>query len=147
MNPKSLANLKPPFEKGNTVAVKDFDKKSFEGLCRILCTEQEILDVLGFEDHKTLNSKLREVYGGTFEEVYPRFSSQGKASLRRLQWKRAQDGSDTILKWLGAQWLGQSDKQEVNTKQDHTIEIKRTIIHRTAEEFRKEERQTRPDDN
>ena len=132
MNPNSLANLKPPFEKGNKENEKDFDKKSFEGLCRILCTEQEIIDVLGYESHHTLNAKLRAVYGCTFEEVYPRFSSQGKASLRRMQWKRALDGSDTILKWLGIQYLNQKDKQEINTKQDHTLEIKRTIIHRIS---------------
>ena len=35
------------------------------------------------------------------------------ASLRRRQYDRAMDGSDTMLIWLGKQYLEQSDKQEL----------------------------------
>jgi hypothetical protein len=145
---KRLKNLRPPFEKGNKIPEKSFDKKLFESLCAIHCTEREICDILGFKSHETLNDKLRAEYDNrTFEEVYPEFQSRGKMSLRRLQWSSAEGGSENMQKWLGIHWLGQTDKKEINTKQDHTIEIKRTIIHRTAEEFRQEEKQPRPDDN
>jgi hypothetical protein len=33
----------------------------------------------------------------------------GRVTLRRFQWKRAEDGSDTMLIWLGKQLLGQRD--------------------------------------
>ena len=46
-----------------------------------------------------------------------------------------------------AKHRGYGDEIKINTKQDHTLEIRRTIIHRTAEEFRQDEKQTRPDDN
>ena len=144
---KRLKNLRPPTKKGEKIAEKPFNQKTFEALCKIHCTEKEICDILGYAKHDTLNAKLKVAYGKTFEEVYPEFSSQGKASLRRMQWKSAEDGNVNMQKWLGIQYLNQKDKQEIDTKQDHTLEIKRTIIHRTAEEFRKDERQTRPDDN
>jgi hypothetical protein len=37
----------------------------------------------------------------------------GKVTLRRLQWDRAQAGSDTMLIWLGKQLLGQRDNTAV----------------------------------
>ena len=129
---KRLNNLKPPFKKGNKIAEKPFDIRQFEALCRIHCTEKEICDILGYKDHKTLNSKLTAEYGKPFEEVYPEFASQGKASLRRLQWKRAEQGSDSMLKWLGQQLLGQSDKQEIESNSNNKIEIIREIYHREA---------------
>lgn len=39
---------------------------------------------------------------------------EGKMSLRRLQWKSAQAGDRTMLVWLGKQYLGQTDKQNVS---------------------------------
>ncbi len=35
-------------------------------------------------------------------------------SLRRLQWKAAKENNVTMLIWLGKQYLGQTDKQEVS---------------------------------
>ena len=108
-----------PQDKGNKLAEKPFDKRQFEALCRIHCTEKEITDILGYKSHETLNAKLLKEYGGTFEQVYPEFSSQGKASLRRMQWKNAEEGNTSMLIWLGKQHLGQKDKQEmdINTPQ------------------------------
>ena len=37
----------------------------------------------------------------------------GLASLRRRQFKAAQDGNATMLIWLGKQYLGQTDKQDI----------------------------------
>lgn len=119
-----------PIQKGEKRAEKSFDKTKFEALCRIHCTEKEIIDVLGYKTHDTLNAKLKVAYGKTFEEVYPEFSSQGKASLRRMQWKSAESGSNAMLIWLGKQYLGQSDKQEIESNSNNKIEIIREIYHR-----------------
>ena len=35
---------------------------------------------------------------------------QGRSTLRRLQWHKANAGSDTMLIWLGKQMLHQKDK-------------------------------------
>lgn len=38
----------------------------------------------------------------------------GKASLRRMQFKSAEDGNVTMQIWLGKQMLGQRDKSEID---------------------------------
>ena len=38
---------------------------------------------------------------------------QGKASLRRMQYGAANKGNVTMQIWLGKQYLGQNDKQEI----------------------------------
>ena len=55
---------------------------------------------------------------------------EGKASLRRMQGKSAQDGNVTAQIWLGKQMLGQRDKHELSGPDGGAvqIEIKRTIV-------------------
>jgi hypothetical protein len=38
----------------------------------------------------------------------------GKASLRRMQFKAAEDGNVTMLIWLGKQFLGQKDQRHID---------------------------------
>lgn len=44
--------------------------------------------------------------------VLDRGRENGRSTLRRLQWQKANAGSDTMLIWLGKQLLGQKDKSE-----------------------------------
>lgn len=85
------------------------DKAEFEKLCGIFCTEVEIASFFDV-DIATLNRWCKRNYKMTFAEVYPIKSSFGKISLRRTQFKLAQDGDFRAAKWLGQQVLGQSDK-------------------------------------
>jgi len=50
----------------------------------------------------------------------------GRSSLRRMQWKAAENGDKTMLVWLGKQYLGQRDKQEteISGKDGGSLEIK-----------------------
>lgn len=93
------------------------DQKQFESLCAIQCTEDEILSVLNISK-KTLIRWCQETYGVDFSTIYAEKRQYGKASLRRLQWKKAEAGSDTMLIWLGKNMLGQTDaiqeKHEIN---------------------------------
>ena len=91
---------------------KIINKKTFEGLCSIQCTYLEICDILEVSD-KTLNNWCRETYKQTFSEVFKKKSATGKASLRRMQYKNAENGNATMQIWLGKQYLGQKDKQEL----------------------------------
>lgn len=82
-----------------------------EGLAHIQCTHAEAADVMGvarstFTTFLTNNKKAAE--------AWERGLSKGKASLRRLQFKNAENGSATMQIWLGKQWLEQAD-QAVNT--------------------------------
>lgn len=90
----------------------NIDKKQFETLCAIQCTQEEILSVLDITD-KTLNSWCNDVYGCNFSEVFKEKRQGGKASLRRMQWKLAEKNA-TMGIWLGKQYLGQKDQIETN---------------------------------
>jgi hypothetical protein len=59
---------------------------------------------------------------------------EGRMSLRRLQWKKAQEGNTTMLIWLGKQYLGQSDKQELTGKDGKSLvpDIKFEVIDKEA---------------
>jgi hypothetical protein len=84
-------------------------------MVRIQCTAEECAGV--FEcSVDTLDRRLKEEGYGGFADFYKKHSDEGKASLRRAQWKAAQDGNPTMLVWLGKQMLGQRDKHDL----DHT---------------------------
>ena len=81
-------------EKGvvNGETAQEFDEKEwrqFETLCGIMCTRDEICSVLNISD-KTLSRLTKEKYGLGFDEAREKFSSNGRASLRRLQFQHAQ---------------------------------------------------------
>lgn len=91
----------------------EIDKKMFENLCAIHCTEVEIADI--FEcSIDTVNNWCKRTYGQTFSDTYKRKSAKGKASLRRLQWKSAECGNVSMQIWLGKQMLNQSDRVETD---------------------------------
>jgi hypothetical protein len=100
------------------------DKDIFEGLCKIQCTVLEVCAILGHDD-KAITSWCRDTYGLSFAESLKKQGEQGKSSLRRLQWKSAQDGNVTMQIWLGKQYLNQSDKAEMTGKDgsDFTIRL------------------------
>lgn len=92
---------------------KEFDKSIFENLCNIHCTKSEIADV--FEcDENTLNDYCKRTYNDTFSVLYKRLSSGGKTSLRRMQWKSAENGNVTMQIFLGKQYLGQKDTPDTD---------------------------------
>lgn len=100
---------------------KEIDKKQFEKLCFLQCT---LIEFEGFleVDNKTLEKWCKETYGMGFSEVYKLKRGNGKVSLRRSQWQLAQT-NPTMAIWLGKQWLGQTDKQEVvvSVNDDETV--------------------------
>ncbi len=90
---------------------KVIDKNQFEGMCEIQCTKEEMCNILNV-DEKTLTRWCKEIYGEGFSEIYKKKSQVGKMSLRRAQFKMAQTNT-TMAIWLGKQYLGQTDKNEV----------------------------------
>lgn len=96
---------------------KQIDKDSFEKLCGLQCTKEEIQAWFDISD-KTLDRWVKETYGdeSSFSEVFRQKRGIGKISLRRKQYETALAGNPTLLIWLGKQYLNQSDKQVL----DHT---------------------------
>jgi hypothetical protein len=86
---------------------KKINKKTFEGLCGIQCTEEEICDVLEVTD-KTLNKWCKETYGVNFSDIFKVKRGVGRVSLRRTQWKLAEKNVAMAI-WLGKQFLGQKE--------------------------------------
>ena len=87
----------------------ELDLKTVEGLALIGCEEAEIVTVLGISE-RTMRSRKHEK---RFAAAMERGRANGKKSLRRLQWEAANKHDRTMLVWLGKQFLGQKDRQDV----------------------------------
>lgn len=94
---------------------KQIDQSSFEGLCAIQCTKEEICAFLGITD-KTLDRWCREVYKRHFSEVFAEKRGLGKISLRRNQWRLAEKNTAMAI-FLGKQYLGQREVMEYEDKE------------------------------
>lgn len=104
----------------NGIYGNNIDKKQFERLCSMLCTEDEIA---GFFQCSidTVERWCLATYKKTFEEIYSIKCALGKISLRRMQFKLAEENSSMAI-WLGKQILGQKDRTE------EEIESKITVV-------------------
>lgn len=105
----------------------EIDRGQFEKLCALQCTEEEIAAWF----HCSVDTIERwckreyadEVEGkATFAEIYKTLSVDGKISLRRYQFKMAEHNVSMAI-WLGKQWLGQREQQEliIDRSADETI--------------------------
>ena len=103
---------RPPIE------ISDADFAKMIGMVEVCCTQDEICSIFNIAE-STLDLKLKDRGYDNFRDFYKKHSANGKQSLRRLQWAAAQEGNTTMLVWLGKQWLGQTDKQAIDT--NHTI--------------------------
>lgn len=89
-------------------------QSTFEGLCAIQCTKEEICGVLGVSD-KTLDEWCRTNYGENFSVIFAQKRQVGKMSLRRNMFRQAEK-NPTMAIWLSKQHLGMRDSfpDEVN---------------------------------
>lgn len=86
------------------------DWELFEQLCGIQCTQYEIAHMLKIHP-ETLRTRVCERYNDTYTNVYERYSSPGRCSLRRYQYVMSKT-NPTMAIWLGKNWLGQRDNPE-----------------------------------
>jgi len=110
---------------GRPLTVVDYD--IVDKLCEIQCTGEEIASVLGI-DYDTLCAAIKRDHKQTFSEYFNIKRKAGISSLRRMQWKGAESGNPTMLVWLGKQYLGQADKQELTGKDGNELTIKITKV-------------------
>jgi hypothetical protein len=116
-------------EKKNGRPVKEVDFNKIDGLCKYHCTAQEIiahLNIFGEDvSYNTIERRIKEKFGMTFGEyVSQKHDAFAKPKLRQLQWKAAEAGNVTMLIFLGKNYLGQSDKQDVA----HSGEVSVSLI-------------------
>lgn len=101
--------------------VKEIDRQTFEELCKIQCTQEEICAVLQV-DEKTLQKWCKKTYNLGFSQVFAQKRKDGKTSLRRKQWNLAETNA-TMAIWLGKQYLDQKDNVEVKHEGEQKVYI------------------------
>lgn len=92
---------------------KEIDYDLVKKLAEIQCTQEEIANILDISVRTLQRDK-------EFCRIFNMSRENGKMSLKRWQFKRAEQGSDRMLIWLGKQYLGQRDVIESNNT--HEVE-------------------------
>lgn len=120
------------FSKTNKGAIKahkmsTIDKQSFESLCALQCTQNEIAFFFRCS-YRCIEEWVKETYKHddgtpmTFKEVFKILRSGGMISLRRKQFKLA-DKSAPMAIWLGRQILGQTENRDEVDQEGIKIQI------------------------
>jgi len=99
----------------------EIDKSQFEKLCSIQCTINEIAGYFNCSVD-TIERWCKREYKEGFADTYDKKRGVGKISLRRAQFRMAET-NPTMAIWLGKQYLGQAERQEiaVSVQDDDTI--------------------------
>jgi|TARA_Y100000361_G_C11091504_1_gene306672 hypothetical protein len=82
----------------------DIDSDKVEMLASFGCSTVEIAKLHNCDEH-TIRKR--------FKEELERGRESMKIKLRQLQWKQAENGNTSLLIFLGKQYLGQSDRNEL----------------------------------
>jgi len=89
----------------------NIDWKLLDGFCQMQCTLWEIACYFNCSED-TIERRVKEQYGVTFAEYFGKKRIAGLMSLRRIQFKMAEK-SPAMAIFLGKNYLGQADKQEI----------------------------------
>ena len=90
----------------------DIDGEMVRKLAKLGCNQDEIADFFGV---------TQSVISERFRSDFHVGRAESKISLRRMQFKRAMQGSDRMLIHLGKVYLGQTDKLDVTSKGGRTV--------------------------
>lgn len=85
----------------------EIDNNVFEEALRLQCTKSEIASLFRCSDD-TIENYCKREYKENFSAVYKKIGECGKISLRRAQFRMAEN-NPTMAVWLGKQYLGQKD--------------------------------------
>ena len=127
----------------------EFDLKLVKELAAIRCTDEEMANVLGVcikTIHRYKKYKPKKDANGddipNFKTAYETGQIEGKLSIRRKQFQVAMKGNPAMLIFLGKQWLKQSDKLDLGSKEDNPLPLGRAPtpeqVKKMAEEFNKD---------
>lgn len=91
---------------------KEIDQHTFENLCGLMCTREEIA---GFFDcsEDTIERWCKRTYKENFAVIFKKHSAKGKISLRRNQLRLSETNAAMAI-FLGKNYLGQSDMVKVD---------------------------------
>ena len=100
---------------------KKIDWKQFDEMCSIMCTAEEIAQVLNVS-LRTLQRAVKDEFGETFVMLYKKKSATGLVSLRRIQFSMAHENVAMAI-WLGKQYLGQKDQVDTKVENIKPIQL------------------------
>ena len=85
----------------------EIDGDTVRKLAKLGCNQDEIADFFGV---------TQSVISERFRSDFHLGCAESKISIRRMQFKRAMQGSDRMLIHLGKVYLGQTDRLDVTSK-------------------------------
>lgn len=100
------------------------DWAEFDKLCALQCSQREIASWFDCSED-TIERAVKREKGESFAEYFEQKRGKGKIALRRKQYEVAMSGNVALLIWLGKQYLGQSDKQEIEHAGESVIRIEK----------------------
>lgn len=100
----------------------EIDKEQFQKLCAIQCTEEEIASWFRCSVD-TIERFCKREFKMSFAESFKTWSADGKISLRRTQFRMAETNCSMAI-WLGKQYLGQKDQQDIQISGNNDDTIK-----------------------
>ncbi len=99
------------------------DWVEFDKLCGFQCTLKEIASFFDCSED-TIERAVQKYFNCNFADYFELKRGKGFASLRRRQFELAMEGNPTMLIWLGKQWLGQVERQEVTGKDGGPVDYR-----------------------
>lgn len=100
----------------------EIDEGQFKKLCAIQCTEEEIASWFKCSVD-TIERWCHREFKMSFAEAFKTWSADGKISLRRTQFRMAETNCSMAI-WLGKQYLGQKEMQEISVSKNDDDTIK-----------------------
>lgn len=91
----------------------EIDEENFRKLCGLQCTLTEISSFFNCSSD-TIERWCKRELKLSFADAFKKYSSAGRISLRRWQFKMAEHNVSMAI-FLGKQYLGQKDQQEITT--------------------------------
>ena len=124
--PKQNKNIVKKTPKKNGRPKIQIEFELVDNLAKIFCTGEEIASVLNVS-YDTLSRRVTEDFKLTFADYIKSKVGEGKASLRRLQYKAATNGNTSMLIWLGKQYLEQTEPMRIikdDSDENNLLEFK-----------------------
>ena len=100
----------------------EIDIDQFKKLCSIQCTLEEIASWFKCSSD-TIERWCKRTLKMSFADAFKTWSADGKISLRRTQFKMAESNVSMAI-WLGKQYLGQKDYQDIKVAQSDDDSIR-----------------------
>ena len=119
--------------------ISEQGKIFIEKMAGLMCTDEEIAAMMSDDNESiSVDTLTNENNASTFADCKEKGQSRGKASLRRNQFKLSETNAAMAI-FLGKNWLGQTDKQEVKTELNGGGDVVFNIMPASARQPEEEE--------